>query len=71
MLARVREAAAQLLGQLADGVLTFAKDVEEHESLGIGQHTADFRMEPIPLRISIALIFHWCTLRHFQLPADV
>jgi hypothetical protein len=30
VLARIREAAPQLLGQFADGVFTFAKDVEEH-----------------------------------------
>jgi hypothetical protein len=42
-------------------VLALAEDVEEDESLRIGQHPTNLRMEPIPLRIPTTLIVH-CVL---------
>ena len=62
VLARVREVAAKLLGQIADRVLAFAQHVQQHQSLGVGQDPAHFRMQPIPLGISIAFIVHECLL---------
>jgi hypothetical protein len=62
VLTRVRQAAAQLLCQVADRVLAFAQNIQEHQALGVGEHPAHFRVQPIPLWISIALIVHLCLL---------
>jgi hypothetical protein len=69
VLARIGETATQLLGQVADRVLALAQDVKEHQPLGIGEYSADFRVKPIPLRISIALIVHGCPLAISGVPA--
>ena len=58
VLTRVCEVATERLGQVADRVLALTQDVKEHEPLGVGKHSADLRVEAIPLRISIALIVH-------------
>lgn len=58
VLTRVGKVAAERLGQVADRVLAVTQDVKEHEPLGVGKHPADLRVEAIPLRISMASIFH-------------
>src|SRR5664280_1049174 len=62
VLARVRKVAAKFLGEVADRVLTLSQHVQQHQSLGVGQHPAYFRVQPIPLRISMAHVFHRCPL---------
>ena len=62
MLARVRKVATKLLGEVADRVLTLSQHVQQHQSFRIRQNPAHFSVQSIPLRISIALIVHWCLL---------
>jgi len=58
MLARICHGAAEFAGQVTNRALAVPKDVQDHQSLWIGQHPAYLGMQSVPLPISVASIVH-------------
>jgi hypothetical protein len=53
VLAGVGERGPDRLGELADGAVARPQRVEEREPLGIGEHLAQLRVEPVALEVGI------------------
>ena len=58
VLADVREVAAELLCQLADGVFALAQNVQQHQPFRVCEYATHLCVEPVPLWIPRTLIVH-------------